>query len=144
MERNRRRGVGRFITREEVESSPVATTTLLMGNVPGLFLVGSSRESATGQSGYAIQMRHPQGGFCTPEYFLNGMPTSWERLPPMEDIEGVEVYRGRFEMVEGYYPSECGAVYMWRWDDWGNPFSFGRFWLAVGLGTVGLLMTLIF
>ncbi|MGM0668373.1 MAG: carboxypeptidase regulatory-like domain-containing protein [Gemmatimonadota bacterium] len=136
MDRNRERGVGQFLTREEVENSPAANTTLLLGSVPGLFLTPME------ESGWFVQMRR-QGDFCTPDYYLDGLITSPDRLPPLEDIEGVEIYRTRFENVEGYWPSDCGIVFMWRKRDWGEPFSFGKLFLAAGLFAVGWALTLI-
>jgi hypothetical protein len=139
MERNRQRGVGQFLTREDFENSPAASTTLQLAMVPGLFL-----EVVPSQlSGYGIMMRS-RGDYCAPDYYLDGLLTSSDRLPPMEDIEGVEVYRTRFEHVENYWASECGIIFMWRKPDYGNPFSRNRFFLAVGLVSVGWLLTLLF
>jgi hypothetical protein len=134
MERNRRRGVGHFITREDVESTPTANTTLLLGQVPGMFLVPS------GQSGWGVKMRY-RGDYCSPDYYLDGLLTSWDRLPPMEDIEGVEIYESRFENVEGYWPSDCGIVFMWRKKDWGNAFSWKRLILAAGFVAIGFALS---
>lgn len=136
MERNRHRGMGQFITREEVDASPVATTTHLLATIPGVYMEPS------GHSGWVIRMRE-RGDYCTPDYYLDGLPTTWERLPPMEDIEGVELYRTRFEQVDGYWPSTCGIVFMWRRTDWGNPFSWSRLILAGSLVSLGLLLSLI-
>lgn len=129
MERNRRRGVGFFITREEVENTPTANTSFLLGTVPNVFL------RPAGNASWTVQMREG-GGYCTPDYYLDGLPTSWDRLPPLEDIEGVEIYRTRFEQVEGYWPSRCGAVFMWRRTDWGNPFSWSRLFIAGGFAVL--------
>jgi len=134
MERNRRRGVGQFITREEVESSPAASTTLLLGQVPGVFL------EPTEQSGWGLAMRY-RGESCAPDYYLDGLLTSADRLPPMEDIEGVEIYRGRFEAAEGYWPSNCGAIFMWRKRDWGDPFSWRKLFIAVGFVALGFALS---
>ncbi len=134
MERNRQRGVGQFITRDDVESSPAANTTLLLAQVPGVFL------ESTGQSGWGVRMRY-RGDYCSPDYYLDGLLTSWDRLPPMEDIEGVEIYRSRFENVEGYWPSECGIVFMWRKKDWGNPFSWKRVFMAAGFVAIALALS---
>jgi len=136
MERNKRRGVGHFITREQVDNSPTATTTHLLATTPGVYM------EPVGKSGWAIQMRY-RGGYCTPDYYLDGLLTSWDRLPPMEDIEGVELYRTRFEAVEGYWPSDCGIVFLWRRPDWGNPFSWARLFVAVGFVSVALTLALI-
>jgi hypothetical protein len=136
MERNKRRGVGQFITREEVDATPVASTAHLLARVPGVYM------QPAGNTGWAIRMRE-RGDYCTPTYYLDGLETSWDRLPHMEDIEGVEIYRTRFEQVDGYWPSTCGIVFMWRRPDWGNPFSWGRLILAGGFVSVALVFALI-
>lgn len=139
MERNRRRGVGQFLTREDFENSPMASTTLLLGTLPGLFLEVNSSE----MSGYGIRMREG-GSYCTPDYYLDGLLTSVTRIPPMEDIEGVEVYRTRFENVEGYWPSTCGIVFMWRKSDWGHPFTWGSLFIAIGFTSLAWALSLLF
>lgn len=137
MERNRQRGVGHFITREDVENSPTANTTLLLGGVPGLFL------EPVDQSGWEVRMRY-MGESCSPLYYLDGLLTPADRLPPMEDIEGVEIYQGRFEIVEGYWPHECGMIFMWRKEGWGSPFSWKKFFIAMGFVALGLGLSQIF
>ena len=136
MERNKRRGMGQFITKEEVETAPVATTAHLLATVPGVYMEPS------GNTGWAIRMRE-RGDYCTPTYYLDGLETSWDRLPPMEDIEGVELYRTRFEQVDGYWPSTCGIVFMWRRPDWGNPFARSRLIMAGAFVSAALVFALI-
>ena len=136
MERNKRRGMGRFITREDVDNTPVATTAHLLATIPGVYMVPA------GNTGWVVRMRE-RGEYCTPDYYLDGLLTSWDRLPPMEDIEGVELYRTRFELVDGYWPSTCGVVFLWRRPDWGNPFSWSRLIMAGGFVSAALLFALI-
>jgi len=139
MERNRQRGRGHFLSREDFENSPAASTTLLLGTVPGLFLEVDPSE----MSGYGIMMRE-QGSYCAPDYYLDGLLTSPDRIPPMEDIEGVEIYRTRFEKVDGYWPSTCGIIFMWRKPGWGRPFSWSRLVLAAGFVSIGWALSLLF
>jgi len=136
MERNRRRGMGRFITREDVDNTPVATTAQLLATIPGVYM------EPAGNTGWAIRMRE-RGDYCTPDYYLDGIQTSWDRLPPMEDIEGVELYRTRFEQVDGYWPSTCGIVFLWRRPDWGNPFSWSRLILAGAFVSAAVVLALV-
>jgi hypothetical protein len=139
MERNKRRGVGNFITREEVEASSTANTTLLLATTPVLYL-----EPVGDHTGWSVRMRQA-GTYCTPDYYMDGLLTSWERLPPMEDVEGVEIYQtDRMETVEGDYPSECGAVYVWRRSDWGHPFSLRKLIIAGGFVAAAWALSLIF
>ena len=57
-------------------------------------------------------------------------------MPVREDIEGLEIYRGRFEPVPGYWPSDCGMIFVWRKPDWGNPFQWSTLILAGVLGAL--------
>jgi hypothetical protein len=138
MERNKRRGVGIFLTREEIENAPTANTTLLLATTPVLYLEPVENTS------YGIRMRQ-RGSYCTPDYYMDGLLTSWDRLPAMEDIEGVEIYQSsRMETVEGDWPSPCGAVYVWRRSDWGTPFSWGKLVIAGGFLAAAWALALIF
>ena len=60
------------------------------------------------------------------------------------DTVGVEVYRTRFENVEGYWPSTCGIVFMWRKPDWGHPFTWGSLFIAIGFTSLAWAISLIF
>jgi hypothetical protein len=59
----------------------------------------------------------------------------FRNLYPM-DLEGVEVYRGYAESVDGEFPDRCGQIFIWRRSDWGNPFTWKRGFFAAGLGAV--------
>ncbi len=122
MDRNRQRGVGWFFTREEIERREDMRLSFFLNTAPGVFVQGS---------GESVQMRRP-GRFCTPVVFVDGFETPYRELQMM-DLEGVEIYRGRFENVDGYFPSDCGMIFLWRRADWGNPFNWGRVVVAGGL-----------
>ena len=137
MPRMKRKGRGWFMTREEIERSGAASLSFVLVRAPGVFL------QPTGRSGHAVQMRRP-GEFCTPVLYVDGMPASYTQTPVMEDVEGIEVYRGQFESVEGYWPSRCGIIFLWRKPDWGNPFAWNRLFLAAGFVGLAAAIALIF
>jgi len=122
MGRNRQRGVGWFFDREDIEQREDIRLPFLLNSAPGVFL---------SEAGESVQMRS-QGEFCAPQVFVDGFETSYRELQLM-DLEGIEIYRGRWEHVDGYFPSDCGMIFLWRKPDWGHPFSWGRVVIAGGL-----------
>ncbi len=129
MGRNRERGVGWFFTREEIEAKENTRLPFLLHSAPGVFLAGS---------GEGVQMRE-RGEFCSPVVYVDGFETNYRELQLM-DLEGIEVYQGRWENVDGYFPSDCGVIFLWRRPDWGHPFSWGKA-LAAG-GLIGVLIAI--
>lgn len=129
MGRNRERGVGWFFTREEIEARENVRLPFLLHSAPGVFLAGS---------GDSVRMRK-RGEFCSPVVYVDGFETEYRELQLM-DMEGIEVYQGRWENVDGYFPSDCGMIFLWRRPDWGNPFSWGKALVAGGL--LGALIVL--
>ncbi len=62
----------------------------------------------------------------------------------LQDLEGVEVYRGYEESVEGEFPDPCGQIFLWRKREWGHPFSWSRVFGLVGMGAALLLLGILF
>lgn len=122
MGRNRERGVGWFFTREEIEAKEDMRLSLLLHSAPGVFRAGS---------GESVLMRE-RGEWCTPVVYVDGLETNYRELQLM-DMEGVEVYKGWAENVPGYFPSDCGMIFLWRRPNWGNPFSWGKAIVTGGL-----------
>jgi hypothetical protein len=139
MARNRQRGVGHFLTKEQIENRISMTLPMLLQTLPGVWL------SSGGGSIKLLNTGNSDGVFCTPEYILDGLPMlGGYRAIQVLDLEGVEVYRGYSEVIHGYFPNSCGLVFLWRKKDWGNPLSWGRFFLAVGLLAVGWAISSLF
>ena len=136
MARMEQKGRGYFITSDEIEGSGGASIPLLLHRVPGVFIL------PTGMSGHEITMRRP-GQYCSPTLYIDGRPADYSLMPVMEDLEGVEVYRGRFEVVDGYWPDECGIIFLWRKNDWGNPFTWKRTFVFGGFGALFLAIALL-
>ncbi len=133
MDRNKQRGVGWFFTKEEIERRELIQLPIFLQSAPGVFLE---------TSGGPPLMRH-QGDYCSPTIFIDGLETSYRELQ-LIDMEGIEVYRGRFETPAGYFPSDCGMIFLWRSPDWGNPFSWGRVAIAGGLLAILVALAAVF
>lgn len=128
MARMKQRGKGQFLNREEIEARRGLTLTMTLQTVPGIWAPGS---------GQPVQLVAGGGGFCIPHFYLDGlrMPDGFREIETL-DLEGIEVYQGYDERVDGINPNECGYVFLWRRADWGNPFDWGRALIAVGAGAV--------
>lgn len=122
MARNRERGVGWFFTRADIERRVDTQVPFFLHSVPGVFLSANAKY---------VQMRH-RGEFCSPRIFVDGFERGAGDIQMM-DLEGIEVYRGRFEQISGHFPNDCGTIFYWRRTDWGHPFTWRRAYAAGGL-----------
>jgi hypothetical protein len=136
---NQKLGLGRFVTREDIERRMAMETADLLRTVPGVRVLGQSRAVVIGR----------QGGACTPAVFVDGMQMNRgtranvnEYVTP-EMIEGIEIYRGAAESPAQYQDrGGCGTILIWtrRGDPSGRPWSWWR--AAIG-GGVLLVMILL-
>lgn len=169
MERMKRRGVGFFFTAEDIKRLERTDLPLMLQHAPGVFA-----SSSGGGAGYLIQMAGRGGLCYPDIYLdglpLSGArgsatgvaegPSSGGLYPfgnggggaagprynsiPVMDLEGVEIYRGRWEQPDGYWSSDCGIIFLWRKKGWGNPFSMQTLLLVGGVSVVtGLLLSLL-
>ncbi|MFC1790884.1 carboxypeptidase regulatory-like domain-containing protein [Gemmatimonadota bacterium] len=135
MERNTQRGLGHFVTAEDVEAAPPFNTSALFRAVPRMEVRPS------GPSDNDVFMR-VGGELCRPDIYLDGLPVMlpeeflFDNLVSVVDLEGVEIYRGQLERVEGYSPSTCGLILLWRKEDRGGGFSWRRLFFGVGLAAL--------
>lgn len=100
-----RTGIGRVITRAEIEASPRAYVTDYLYGVSGVQVVGNGSDAR-------IRMRG-----CTPSVFVDGVRAqgmSVNAVTP-DAIEGIEVYRSVSEVPPELRggSSSCGAVALW-------------------------------
>ncbi len=167
MARMRQRGEGFFFKEEDIERWVRADLALMLQTAPGVV------SSASGGSDHRIQMMGPRG-LCTPDIYLDGLPIAGgggtaaaDRDPSSGglypfgdggggaarprystiqtlDLEGVEVYRGRYEGPGGYWPSDCGVIFLWRKEGWGKPFALVGLLLVGGLSGLALLLAMLF
>jgi len=107
----RDRGIGFFITREDIAQRNARTLTELMRNVPGV-MTTCNYFRCTIQMSRSSRFRN-----CSPEYFLDGFPASFATGPdfPLNQIRGVEVYRSETEVPSEFHtPNQfCGVIAIW-------------------------------
>jgi len=141
LEAGRRSGIGRFITREELDSTNALSLTSVLARVPQVGMVYDRR-------GKAQPVMLSQGG-CRATLYLNGAPLNLAGGESIDDLvdpavlDGVEIYRNRTELPPEFAgPRECGAIVFWTRP--GQPARGGlwRFLAAVGV-VVGLVVWLV-
>lgn len=112
-EERRERGIGYFMTREDIERSGTHDLSNLLHMVPGL----RTSPSQFGQSRMRA-VRTPVTRQCQIKVYIDGMQyRSPDDLPgiPTSDIEAIEIYRGRSELPAQFadLDSNCGAIVIW-------------------------------
>jgi hypothetical protein len=119
--RRRHQGIGRFITRQDIDRRSPNRVSDLFWNVPGAWIsydpLGQAsvtfRGMFTGFGGGAL------GGFgrCPAAWYIDGMrmPTDMGSLDNWvlpEQVEGIEVYNGIATVPLEFYGG-CGAIVVW-------------------------------
>lgn len=108
-ESRRRRGIGYFITKEEINERQANNVTDLLRTVPGL--IGICRAGSCD-----IQML-ASGRNCRPEFFLDGYSAtnSTGSEFPARTIGAIEIYRSVHEVPPEFQRSNlrCGVIAMW-------------------------------
>jgi hypothetical protein len=143
-ERQQNGGLGRYVTREEIDRRPGARTTDLLRMMPGVSIVPQGGRGGVGQVNL-ITMRGTAGG-CLPTIYLDGMPIRQYPESGMDEIvnasmlEGVEVYSSFASAPAPIHARDnCGVVAFWtRAPEGGTRWSWRR--LAFGVGSFALLV----
>ena len=108
-ERRRQKGMGYFITQEQIERSGASSLVDVLVTVRGVQQVCLSNDCV------AKMVRSPPG--CYPQYFLDGNESSayFARHTPTHDVKGVEIYRGSSETPGEFQGSNsgCGVIAIW-------------------------------
>jgi len=106
-----KRGLGTFLTRDEIEKRQSVLTTDLFRTIPGLS-VGFDGTN------YIVQSSRGQG--CQVQWYLDGAPfdNSQNDLDQMirpDDIEAVEVYKSPSEVPVQFqgHNGSCGTILVW-------------------------------
>jgi hypothetical protein len=135
-ERRRRRGMGTYFTREDIESRAPYAITDLLRTVPGVRVIPA------GQFGeQAVRLR----GSCRPTVYVDGIRTSIDRdidhiLPP-ETVEAIEVYKGA-ELPARFLNNPCGAIIFWTRVP-RSTGGHGLTWTRVGVAAGFVLMAIL-
>lgn len=111
-ERRRKKGIGHFFGREEIEERDPRYTSDLLRHVPGV-RVGPYRPEGT-----EIIMGRDAAMKCAPVIFLDGLYMKGLRIDdiPATTLGAVEVYRGASEVPVQFAqmaPTACGAILIW-------------------------------
>ncbi len=133
-EERRDRGIGRFVSRSEIEARGTSQVSDLFRQLPGVTV---ERTSATrGGGGGHLLMR----GSCPPSIYLDGQraaagPVDIDAYVSGADLEAVEIYSASQTPPQFSY-GRCGAVVLWTrpaaMQEEGRQFSWGRLALAAG------------
>jgi outer membrane cobalamin receptor len=139
--RRSRSGMGRFVTREDIERRRPIRTTDMLQMMPRVSLTNLNGGFAGTQ---VVTMRGTGGGLCIPNVYVDGMPhMSAEDINTLQpdDIDGIEVYTSpAMTPAEYQRNTSCGAILFWlRKDVEGRAFTWKR--LLVGVGAfLGLVL----
>lgn len=104
-------GQGWFLTRSDPEVRRGRTVSDVLRTVPGV--------NTRGTVGRVLAASHRQPGACPFAVFVDGLYTTIRNVDELtlEDIAGLEVYRGPSEVPLAYtapsYDRTCGALLVW-------------------------------
>jgi hypothetical protein len=132
MARMQATGQGRFITREEIEQTAVASVDALIAREPGVGLAQLQFQDVV------VITARGRSSPCMPVVYIDGVQVMNDALTPVDlslfrpdMIEGIEIYtRPQFAPPE-FRTQGCGAIAVWtRLDGDGNPFTRRRLAIA--------------
>ena len=149
MDRQKKMGLGRFITREDIESTSTADVHTLLQREPSIMLLRVAPGAAIDEW-LVLSRRGGLGAsaFCSPMLYLNGMSLGRSSRIELssfvspDQIEGIEIYRSGLE-APGELTDACGAIAVWTrrvLDGDSNPFTWKRLAMAGGFVVLALLL----
>jgi hypothetical protein len=113
----KRRGFGRFITREEIDRENPITACDLLRRVPGLTVNDDGAFGCTPNIRGAVSSVSGSGPrLCAPTVYEDNVPfsgtfTEFVRSLSPHDIMGIEVYTSATEPPQ--FQGACGAIVVW-------------------------------
>lgn len=117
-EQRRARGIGTFITRDQIDARNTSATSDLFRNLPTVRLVRTNSGLGIRFPTTFSNLRRPGADACTPMIWLDG-----QRAPGMEidevlpsDIQAIEMYRGVATTPAQFATggsAPCGAIVIW-------------------------------
>lgn len=136
----RRRGIGRFVSREQIEAGSIMRVSDVFRRMAGVRMSSGGRIS--GQGGVVLL----RGG-CRADVYVDGVRT----IPPFpvdallhpNDLDAVEVYHGS-ELPARFGTTSCGAVVIWTHvpnPRTGQPFSWKRLGFVAAFIAAAFLLT---
>jgi hypothetical protein len=117
----RKRGDGRYLTKEEIEQRDVQNACDLLRRVPGVHVMddgtGSCRANIRGATtGATSAGTAPAPHLCEPNIYVDnsafgGTLAEFAKLIPARDIVGIEVYSSATEPPQ--FSGACGVIVIW-------------------------------
>ena len=108
-----KRGMGNFLTRDDIEKRQSILLTDLFRTIPGLNIVFDG-------TNYAVLSARAGNRSCPMQWFLDGSPfdnsdNSIDQMLRPDDIEGIEVYKSASEVPVQYQGqhASCGTILVW-------------------------------
>lgn len=116
-----RRGIGTYLTREDIANRSALSVTDVLATVPGVHVVtGSSSRGGTGGRNISISRALPG---CVAQIYMDGLLMNrpgdtdfiLDDIVRPEEIEGIEVYRGLSSVPAAFATQDarCGVVAIW-------------------------------
>lgn len=116
-ERRRAAGRGSFVTRADIEAHEPMALRDLLRRYPGVTFVsiGAGRSALRFARATSRVERD-----CPPEYWIDGQRSPYLTIDdvPVEDVEGIELYRGVSELPAPFLSKTagCGVIAIWTRD----------------------------
>ena len=108
-----KRGLGAFITRDDIEKRQSVLTTDLFRTIPGLNVVFDG-------TNYTVQSARAGNMSCPMQWYLDGAPfdnsdNSFDQMIRPDDIEAIEVYKSASEVPVQFQGknASCGTILVW-------------------------------
>jgi hypothetical protein len=112
-ESRRKRGIGHFITRTQIENRHPLVLSDMLRTIPGAILINADNGRTS------VRFARVARNNCPPQFFVDGIEVtgfSIDDMPP-GDVEGVELYAGAAGLPPEYNrlhgTSICGTVIIW-------------------------------
>lgn len=133
-------GLGRYITREDIEDWQPTLITEMLGMQAGVTRV------PRGNNSYDIRMRGCRPALWIDNAYVRGDDLPFDHILTPNDVEGIEVYSASEIPAQYNRGGRCGAVIVWtRVPELDRPerSHLGRALLATGIGAVAALLLLV-
>jgi hypothetical protein len=112
-EARRKRGIGYFITRSQIENRHPLMLSDMLRTIPGTILINAENGRTS------VRFSRVARNNCPPQFFVDGVEVtgfSIDDMPP-GDVEGVELYAGAAGLPPEYNrlhgTTICGTVIIW-------------------------------
>jgi hypothetical protein len=115
----RRLGIGRFVSRQDIESRQPLLLSDMLRNMPGMEIRPTTNIGVAGRNALRFTRGNVPGRDCPPQYFVDGIRATGLNIDDVlpTDIEGVELYPGILGVPAEFGNPRgnvnCGTVLIW-------------------------------